>query len=237
MADNEGNEHRFASFAVDATAGLDSIDTAIRTIVGYAEEILGTRHAGVTLRQAGGRLRSVGTTNAIVEEADRLQYEFGEGPCVQAALDSDSHVLLSADVSCDERWPRWGPATAELGLRSVLSTELAGQQRAFGALNIYGDQVRQFTDRELATAHLFSAHATLALAAAASVQTLSEALDTRTRIGQAQGILMTRFGLDEAQAFAVLRRYSQTTNRKLREVADILVSSGDLPPLSQSPDS
>ena len=67
------------------------------------------------------------------------------------------------------------------------------------------------------------------LARAQHEQTLWEAIDSRHQIGQAQGILMERYNLSADQAFAVLRRYSQEQNRKLREVANEVVSTRHLP--------
>jgi AmiR/NasT family two-component response regulator len=61
-------------------------------------------------------------------------------------------------------------------------------------------------------------------------ENLLTALDARTLIGQAQGILMERFGIDADRAFGVLRRYSQARNVKLRVVAEELVSQRSLPP-------
>ena len=60
-------------------------------------------------------------------------------------------------------------------------------------------------------------------------QGLQEALSSRTLIGQAEGILMERFGIDGERAFEVLRRYSQDFNVKLRDVAAQTVSSRRLP--------
>lgn len=48
-------------------------------------------------------------------------------------------------------------------------------------------------------------------------------------IGQAQGILMERERISATQAFDVLRRASQHLNRKLRDVAQDLVDTGDEP--------
>ena len=51
------------------------------------------------------------------------------------------------------------------------------------------------------------------------ISQLQAALESRDVIGQAKGILMARQGLSADEAFDVLRRASQRTNRKLRDVA------------------
>jgi len=63
---------------------------------------------------------------------------------------------------------------------------------------------------------------------------LWQAIDARKLIGQAQGILMERFDLDDERAFEVLRRYSQNTNTKLNEVARALVHTRTLPTYGQA---
>jgi AmiR/NasT family two-component response regulator len=55
------------------------------------------------------------------------------------------------------------------------------------------------------------------------------AVDSRKLIGQAQGILMERYDLDQDRAFEVLRRYSRDSNVKLREVAQLVVDTRQLP--------
>lgn len=57
------------------------------------------------------------------------------------------------------------------------------------------------------------------------------ALASRDAIGQAKGILMERYALDDTAAFALLRRYSRTTNTALREVAAEFLQTRVLPPL------
>jgi AmiR/NasT family two-component response regulator len=69
----------------------------------------------------------------------------------------------------------------------------------------------------------------VALAAAQEIETLHSAVEARTVIGQAEGILMERFDLLPHQAFAVLRRVSQETNTRLNAVAVELVKSRRTP--------
>ena len=131
----------------------------------------------------------------------------------------------------EKRWPLWAPRAVALGIGSALGAELTSKtgDRRLGALNLYWAHARIFTSDELAFAHLLTRHAALALVASLTVEGLNLALDGRKRIGQAQGILMERHNLNEDQAFAVLRRYSQDHNIKLRELAEQLVRDRELP--------
>lgn len=70
------------------------------------------------------------------------------------------------------------------------------------------------------------------LSSASAAFCLQNALNTRTIVGQAQGVLMERFGVEADRAFAILRRYSQHKNIKLTKVARDLVETRELP---QSP--
>ncbi len=56
---------------------------------------------------------------------------------------------------------------------------------------------------------------------------MAQALGTRDLIGQAKGILMERFSVDDDSAFQMLVRSSQETNVKLVDVARWLTSSAD----------
>ncbi|WP_310964676.1 GAF and ANTAR domain-containing protein [Nocardioides terrisoli] len=198
-------------------------------VVAYAREQLGADHAGITLIGRGGRLETVAPTEPIVEQADMLQNELAEGPCYDSAWHGST--LVSQDLAAERRWPTWTPKALALGISSVLGVELLDQsgEHRLGAMNVYWATDRLITADEVAVAHLISRHAALALDGSLKVKGLNVALDGRKRIGQAQGILMERHGLDEDQAFAVLRRYSQNHNIKLRALAETLVVTRKLP--------
>jgi len=197
-------------------------------VVEYACQQLGADHAGITLIIDDG-LRTVAPTDTLVEQVDRLQYDLGEGPCHDSAWKGET--LVAQDLADDPRWPAWAPAAVSLGIRSVLGVELVDKahDRRLGAVNLFWDRPRVITCEEVDLAHLIARHAALALAASIDAEGLRLALDTRKRIGQAQGILMERHGLGEDQAFAVLRRYSQDNNVKLRDLAQHLVDTKELP--------
>lgn len=204
----------------------DFAETA-ETAVALACETIGCDHAGLTVFTSGGGFETMGETAPIVAEADRMQYEYREGPCVEAAWEQDTFVCN--DLANDTRWPTWGPKAAALGFGSLLAARLTIGGETLGALNLYSANVREFTADDRDTAVILATHAAAPLLAVRERENLRIAVDGRTIIGQAQGILMQRFDVDADTAFAVLRRYSQVQNIKLRSVAELVVAEGGLP--------
>jgi GAF domain-containing protein len=175
----------------------------------------------------GREIDTASATDEVIREADKAQERLGEGPCLQAVWDKTTYVV--DDTVGDPRWPAFGPIAAELGLRSMLSVRLHTTEQTLGALNFYSSTARVFDDDDIALAHVFAQHASVALAVAKREKGLRQAIDARHLIGQAQGILMERYGLNADKAFAVLRRYSQDNNVKLRVVAERIISTRRLP--------
>ena len=89
---------------------------------------------------------------------------------------------------------------------------------------LYSPQPDAFGPDDQAVAHILARHASVALASARHEESLAQAIDARKLVGQAMGILMERFDMDADRAFAVLKRYSQDTNTKLRDVATVLIT-------------
>ena len=61
------------------------------------------------------------------------------------------------------------------------------------------------------------------------IEQLEAALDSRTVIAQACGLLMERFDIDAVRAFALLGRLSSTSNVKVRDLAARLALTRQLP--------
>lgn len=215
----------FAEMAIALQAEPDAEET-LSSILDFARDALASDHAGIHL-VVNSKIETAGATDDVIFKADQLQSDLGEGPCIEAVLAKSTFVVH--DTENDARWPNFGPYAAELGLYSILSVQLQTADRTFGALNFYCSRPREFDADDIATAEVFAIHASVALATARREDGLKLAISARESIGQAQGILMERFNLNPGQAFAVLQRYSQNRNVKLRIVAQQLVETRQLP--------
>jgi GAF domain-containing protein len=206
-----------------------SVALTAQAVVDLAVELLqGCDAAGVTMVRRKG-VETVAHSHPLVLRGDSWQYELGEGPCLDA-LDPHKQVVESDDLTEEARWPRWAPRVVnELGVRSMLSFRLFTASTVVGALNLYSSEVAAFPSSDHDEGLVLAGQAALAIASSQQVENLKIAVSRRTTIGQAQGILMERFGLDSDQAFAVLVRLSRNSNRRLFDLAETIVATRRLP--------
>ena len=220
-----------AARALEAEPG--SQHTMERTLEIARELVTSCDYAGISLMRRG-RIESPAYTDEVVLAFDMLQYQHEQGPCVDAIFAEE--VVHSPDLEHDERWPVWAPvAVRKTGIRSMMCFRLFTQRDTVGALNLYSRTVGIFDADDRDHGSALAAHAALAMVASQTIETLHLALDSRTVTAQATGILMERFDIDADRAFAVLRRVSQDSNRKLRDVAQELVITRITPTTSTTP--
>lgn len=206
-------------------APQETMETAVQLAL---SEIDGCDAAALSIVHRRRAIDTPAVTHEMARVGDRLQYDLGEGPCLDAVW--EERVVHSKDLACDARWPTWGPrVTEEADARSILCFQLFTDQERVGALNLYSRDRDGFTPTDRDEGLALAAHIAVAVRAAQQISSMAAGLDHRTTIGQAQGIVMERFDLDASRAFALLARLSQDSNVKLRDVADELVRSRSLP--------
>jgi len=228
----------FSQTASTLFAGGD-VQSTLQQVVDLATiTIEGCDFAGIFFR-SGGTILTWVHTDPRVEEVDALQRDLGDGPCVSAI--AEQNTFYAADLADDPRWPRFGHQAIRLGIRSVLSLHLSAHEDR-GALNLYAKYPNAFGVIDRGKGVILAALSGLAIASAQEhedekrrVDNLTGALESREIIGQAQGILMERERITALEAFEVLRRASQHLNRKLREVAQDLVDTGEQPEAQTPP--
>lgn len=207
-----------------ASAAPRSVDQVLSDVTAAAMELIpGTDTAGVLLIGKGGRFDSVAGTSDLPQRLDELQMMFNEGPCVEAAL--DELIVRTDDFRSESRWPKYSAAAVEIGVLSGLSFKLYTADRTAGALNLFAFEPNAFDAEDETTGVVLAAHAAAAILASRHGEQLESALTTRDRIGQAKGIIMERFGVDDVQAFEMLRRLSQDSNTRLIDIAQRVIDT------------
>lgn len=214
----------FARLAVELHDAQGLTET-VEAVVQFALQAEACSYAGVMLTLRGSR-EIAAVTDPLVSELYQLQCDIGEGP-VLTALAEGAPVYV-AEVKTETRWPAWTARVTQYRVGSALHVPMWASEQLIGVLSLFNTQPNAFTADDEAIAHILARHASVAVASARDDETMAAAVDARKLVGQAMGILMERFDLDETRAFEILKRYSQQHNTKLRDVAQELIDTRKL---------
>ena len=223
-------EELFRALSQVALAGraLDDVLGEVTAIA--ASGIPGAEATSITLVR-GEEAFTVAHHGELALAADELQYESGQGPCLDAGR--AGVLLLIDDMRSERRWPEYIKRVRHLAARSSLSVPLPYQGSAIGALNVYSTVPSAFAaDASVHAGREVAEAIAVAVANADAHAQLGEqarhmrlAMESRAVIEQAKGVLMAQRRIDAEQAFEILRSASQRYNRKLRDIAAGVVAS------------
>jgi GAF domain-containing protein len=200
-----------------------------RVAVMAKDTIPGVDEASVTLLK-NGKARSVAFTGSLAVQLDERQYDQGFGPCLDAAV--SGATVTVPDMAAEATYKDFAEVAAKYGVTHSLSMGLPIGTSTIGGLNLYGLHGDPYDDDALETAAVFAGYAAIAVANAAAladaldeVAGLRTAMQTRAVIEQAKGILMRDQKCTADEAFRLLTQASNTSNRKLRDIAAAIVES------------
>jgi hypothetical protein len=198
----------------------ETLDAIARTA---RENIPGFDDVGISLMHANGKIETMAATGALVWDLDSLQYGLNDGPCV-SSLREEPMVVVD-HLAHSQRWPEYVPRAVERGLKAQMALRLyVDDDGTIGGINLYSTSSEEIEPHAPQLAEVFAAQAAVALGHAQEVHHLNEALRSRQQIGEAIGVLIERYKLDQQGAFNFLARLSSHSNIKLREVAAQVVA-------------
>ena len=124
----------------------DLLDHLVERIV----EVLPISGAGVTLISAGMAPRYIAASDDAVLRFERLQTQFGEGPCLTSF--ASGQAVLVHDLAADDQYPGFGPAAVAAGMAAVFTFPLRHGTGLLGALDLYRDTPGPLNQRDQAAA-------------------------------------------------------------------------------------
>ena len=221
----------FSALAEIIYQGSDAGQIYAAICVAATLVVTGCDHASLLVRR-DGRYVTVGASDSIAQRIDDMERLAGDGPCVDAIEEETPQV--ETDLTTPNQWPKVGetdhrrdtgarrdgisafwwtsvkpvPSTCSATRAGVFDTESAGQAIVLAS---------------------FASVAINAVAQGEDVSTLRRGLLSNREIGKAVGMLMMLYGVDEQNAFDILRRYSQDLNIKLADVARSVIDSRGKP--------
>ncbi|MDN4612408.1 GAF and ANTAR domain-containing protein [Arthrobacter burdickii] len=218
-----------------ASGGLDEflgglVEAAAPALSGGHLEIL----ASVILLRPRTKATIAGTSQTARRLAD-IQCRFDDGPCMKAA--TTGSAVGVEDSGVDATFPLYSSAALQKGIRSALSVpiRLDGPEKA--VVTYYSRQPGAFPQEKVELAERFAGEASTPLRLAIRLARLTDraehlaaAMESRTTIDLAAGVIMSQNRCSQDEAIEILRAASTARNMKLRDLAlNVLTSTVDAP--------
>lgn len=188
--------------------------------------------ASISLVGVSG-IATVGTSDDVAFLLDAIQYETGEGPCLDA-IGKDAAWFRLDQMSSDSTWPNFSKKAAAQGFESLLAFTLRIDSNTLGALNLYAREPYAYGEGDVDNGAIYAAHAAVALerAQARSRSTgagdaLNEAAVSQEIIARAVGILMDKDFRSADESLELLQQRAEALKIKLHESATEVVILAD----------
>lgn len=215
----------------------DDISRVLHSITELAVEHLSVNRrvlCGIVL-QRDRRNIVVASSSAEAKQLDEVQAGYDEGPCLEAQRTST--LIRVPDVRAEVRWPHYMEEVRQHGLRSILAVPLGLSTTASAAINFYSVEPGAFDEADGEAAQRYADVASVVIGVALRIAAHAEAaedrrlaMESRTAIDLAAGIIMGQNRCSQDEAMAILKSASNNRNIKLRTLAEqVIASSGHGP--------
>jgi transcriptional regulator with GAF, ATPase, and Fis domain len=222
----------FVEIADTLIADFDVMDFLHQVTVRCAR-VLGVAAAGVLLTDQRGSLRVVAASTEQTRLLELLQQQTNEGPCPECFHTGRPVAVADLSTAAD-RWPRFVAEARQAGFASVHALPMRLRTHVIGALNLFDTEPRTLDDDTIRLGQALADVATIGLLQARAIrerealaEQLQTALNSRTIIEQAKGVIAERRRVDMDQSFALLRAAARASNRRLSDLARAVVDGAE----------
>jgi GAF domain-containing protein len=226
----------FVEMADTLVADFDLIDF-LHLLTERCVQLLDVSATGLLLTDQRGALRVTAASTEQARLLELFQLQVDEGPCLDCFRTGQPVSVPDLSTTAD-RWPQFAPAAVHTGFAAVAALPMRLRDEVIGALNLFHTQPAAVTADKQRLGQALADIATIGILQERAIRTrdiltqqLETALHSRIIIEQAKGVVAEREGLETGQAFERLRAVSRAHNRRLAELAQVIVDGSEqIPP-------
>jgi GAF domain-containing protein len=210
--------------AASALTGDNDVTDMLARLVDDARGVLGAQAVGLLLLTESGDLELLSATSHRAAELEIFQIQHDAGPCVDA-IRTGTVVSVSGTSEIRGRWPDTGPAIVDAGYSAVHAYPLRWHGRTLGAMNVFRDDARPQQASEDDAGQAFANIATIVIVQPGGLtrqqvtDRVQQALEARTLIERAKGVLAYTRDLDMSAAYDLLRALAADSGASLTAAA------------------
>ncbi|HSV30774.1 MAG TPA: GAF domain-containing protein [Atribacteraceae bacterium] len=204
-------------------------EDVLRLIVTITAQVMKSNICSLMLLDESKKILEIKATQSISDTYNKKPpLKLGEGIAGRVAL--ERRPITVRDVKSDPRYFNKEIAEKE-GLASLISLPLQVKGKTVGVLNLYSQEIRDFTNEEV---KILTTIANQSAVVIANYRLLMESeiikgeLESRKKIERAKGLLMQEFNINEDEAYKKIQRYSMNKQKTMKEVAEAIILASEM---------
>lgn len=184
----------------------------------------------MAMMNEGGHQGMVGASDQAATTLESLQFELGEGPCLDAS--SAQHPILTGTLGlAADRWPAFVPAALAAGVAAIFAFPLQVGAIRLGILDLYQAEPGTLDPHQLTQALEYADACVVLLLQLQGLMPpgtglhpdLGSPLEDRAEVHQATGVIAVQAAVGLAEALLLLRARAFSDGNTMRETARAVV--------------
>jgi signal transduction protein with GAF and PtsI domain len=205
------------------------IEDVLRLIVTVTAQAMNSQVCSLWLIEEDEKCLRVRATQTMNKDyLKERSLKLGEGVVGYVAQRDEPAVII--DVLKEPRYKEKELAK-KMGLRSMLSVPMKVRDNVIGVINCYTSYKHNFSETEQDMLTTVANQAAICIENTELMvrsKVIQEELESRKLIERAKGLLMKDFGLQEEEAFQMIRKKSMNSRRSMREIAEAVILANEL---------
>ena len=182
---------------------------------------------GLALMTDSGQQGVLAASDRSARLIEDLQFELGEGPCLDASRSRTPVLLPDLARNAASRWPAFGPAALDAGIAAMFALPLQVGAIRLGVLDLYRNITGPLEDDQLAQALTYADAAIVTLLHLQDQMSpgddlhpqLGKPLEDRAEVHQATGVIAVQASIGLIDALLLLRAHAYSADRPILDVA------------------
>lgn len=205
------------------------LDDVLKLIVTLTANVMRVKICALWILDGKKKELKIRATQAMSKDYLRERViKVGEG--IVGMVAKEKRPVSIPNVVKDKRYKEKELARKEK-LVSMLSVPMMVKKRVIGVVNCYTTEPYKFTKNDIALLQTVANQAGVAIENTelmVKTRVVQEELESRKKIEKAKGILMKDQGLDEEEAYRLIRKSSMDKRVHMKDVADAIILASEI---------
>ncbi len=205
------------------------LNEILQLIVTMTAEMMNSKICSIMLLdEKQQELQIMATQSLSPEYIKKPNLKVGESVSGRAVQEKKPITVLDVTRESGYKYPE---LARQEGIVSMLSVPMMVKDKVVGVINSYTSHEHSFSEEEVKILQSVANQSAIAIENTKlfdKTMEMEEALETRKLVEKAKGVLMTKYNMNESEAFKIIQQQSMNTRKSMKQIAEAILLTAEM---------